>query len=731
MNTSQSTLLEDSVNGGALKRKHSDVDNSGAPASGRELGDNLAQPTGPKSDPEEPQVKAEVAENTQLPTKSPAFEHAVVVPARPPQLIYQGKTGICYDVRMRYHSRLNSSPSSYLDPHPEDPRRTFRIYKTIAEAGLLTDETLQGKTDLGDLMLKLPSREATYEELLLVHTPEHLEFITSTENMSIDALEHETTVGDSIYLNNDSFLAAKLSCGGAIEACRSVVDGRVKNSIAVIRPPGHHAEPENAGGFCLFSNVAVAAKTMLRDYPEKIRRIVVLDWDVHHGNGTQKVFYEDDRVLYISIHRYNGGKFYPGTTYGGPDRVGEGKGEGFNVNIPWNSTGMCDGDYLAAMYKVVMPICQEYKPDLVIISAGFDAAEGDPIGLCKVSPNGYAQMTHLMKGLADGRLVVCLEGGYNLDSVSVSALAVTKVLLGDPPGPPATETPSEAAIQDIDEVLYHQSRHWRNVGPKMVDMQTNPAFTREDSLEEGLATLTDVIRGYQARALGKRYGMTPLPLLRESKRVDLSPEQVLATPHIYSAKKIVVILHDPSDVYAHRNATTGMIHPSESMVVDGSQKYIEWATKQGFGILDVMVPRRANRPDDSYKDLIEAIWDESIMHFAAEDMLLVGIGQAYASVVFLAGHRNIRDICTGIVCFAGDVPLVALGSTVEDYIASWFFKTSLIFVSPSNKYFDGPPNVKRPRRKKMGRIVNSEISDGLYETVLAKFDESCEFLTSE
>lgn len=724
MSVGQSLVPEEALNGSGLKRKHSDAGGSESPAT-------QWSATLPEDGEAAVSAIVKTEDSSEQIIKLPAFEHAVVVPARPPQLIYQGKTGICYDVRMRYHSRLNTSPSSYLDPHPEDPRRTFRIYKTIAEAGLLTDETLQGKTDLGDLMLKLPSREATFEELLLVHTPEHLKFVSSTENMSTDALEHETAVGDSIYLNNDSFLAAKLSCGGAIEACRAVVDGRVKNSIAVIRPPGHHAEPENAGGFCLFSNVAVAAKTMLRDYPEQVRRIVILDWDVHHGNGTQKVFFEDDRVLYISIHRYNGGKFYPGTTYGGPDKVGEGKGEGFNVNIPWSTTGMCDGDYMAAMHKVVIPVCQEYNPDLVIISAGFDAAEGDPIGLCKVTPPGYAQMTHLMKSVANGRLVVCLEGGYNLDSVSVSALAVTKVLIGDPPAPPATTVASNAAIEDIDEVLFYQSKYWKNLGPKMLDWSSREAFTKEDSVQEGLATLSDVIRGYQARALARAYSLTPLPLLRESKRVELGPDQVLATPRIYSAEKVLVILHDPSDVYAHRSAITGLIHTNESTVVDGSQKFIDWAIKGGYGVLDIMVPRRSNRPDDSYKDLIETLWDDNIKHFAANDLLLVGIGQAYASVVFLAGHRNIRDICTGIVCFAGDIPLVPLGSTVEDYIASWFYKTSLIFVSPTNKYFDGPANAKRPRRRKMGKIVNSEISDGIYETVLAKFEESCEFLTSE
>lgn len=402
-----------------------------------------------------------------------------VTAPKTPQLIYGGlKTGICYDVRMRYHSRINTSTYDYVDPHPEDPRRIYRIYKAFAEAGLLHDPSLQGHSELGPLMLKLPVREAREEELLLVHTREHLDFIASTEHMQREQLIAETEKGDSIYLNNDSYLAAKLSCGGSIEACRAVVERRVKNAVAVVRPPGHHAEPHTPGGFCLFSNVAVAAEAILREYPDSVRRVLVLDWDVHHGNGTQRAFLDDDRVLYVSLHRHEGGRFYPGTPFGGHTVVGEGRGAGYSVNIPWERAGMGDGDYIHAFHQIIMPIAFEFDPDLVIVSAGFDAAEGDVIGGCHVSPNCYAYMTHMLKSLASGHLVVVLEGGYNLSAIASSALAVTKVLIGDPPGPPRTKLPSASAIRVIDEVHKVQSRYWKCLRPAV------PANEPTDLLDE-------------------------------------------------------------------------------------------------------------------------------------------------------------------------------------------------------------------------------------------------------
>lgn len=201
---------------------------------------------------------------------------------------------------------------------------------------------------------------------------------------------------DSLYLHSLTFFCAKLSAGGAIEACRAVAGGRVKNAMAVIRPPGHHAEHNKPGGFCFFDNVAIAAKVCQRDFGDKCRKILILDWDVHHGNGVQMAFEDDPNVLYISLHVHTDGKFYPSGNYGDHLHVGYGAGEGKNINIPWKTNGMTDGDYMYAFQNIVMPVAYEFNQDLVIISAGFDAAEGDMLGGCHVSPAGFAHMTHML-----------------------------------------------------------------------------------------------------------------------------------------------------------------------------------------------------------------------------------------------------------------------------------------------------------------------------------------------
>ncbi len=175
-------------------------------------------------------------------------------------------------------------------------------------------------------------------------------------------------------------------------------------------------------GFCFFNNVAIATKVIQRKYregPDKVNKVLILDWDVHHGNGTQKAFEDDPSVLYISIHRHENGTFYPSGPYGDMTSIGVGDGEGFSVNVPWPSGGMGDGDYIYAFDHVVMPIAREFDPDMVIISAGFDAAEGDLLGGCLVTPAGYAHMTHSLDSLADGRLVVALEVSFAREIASL------------------------------------------------------------------------------------------------------------------------------------------------------------------------------------------------------------------------------------------------------------------------------------------------------------------------
>lgn len=325
---------------------------------------------------------------------------------------------------------------------------------------------------------------------------------------------------DSVYWHNLTWLCAKLAAGGAIEAARAVVEGEVKNSVAIIRPPGHHAEHGKASGFCFFNNVPVAAKVMQNRLEDPVRKILIVDWDVHHGNGIQHAFYDNPNVLYISLHVYQNAHFYPNLADAGHTFCGEGPGLGRNVNIPWSEQGMTDGDYMMAFQHVVMPIASEFDPDLVFISAGFDAADGDPLGGCYVTPPCYAHMTHMLKGLAGGKVVACLEGGYNLQSIAKSALAMTRTLMGEDPermGPYET-TPSAVAV--VNQCIRTQSKYWKCMYPKMRELELHSGIPME--------RMHDMVRACQAKWMWDKCDMVPL-FIRHRVWSPSFKDQVMAT----------------------------------------------------------------------------------------------------------------------------------------------------------------------------------------------------------
>lgn len=702
-----------------------------------------------------------------------------IVPTTEPQLFYTPlKTGLVYDVRMRYHAKIFTSYFEYIDPHPEDPRRIYRIYKKLAEAGLIQDPSLAGNDNLGPLMLKLPIREATAEEILEVHSEDHLKFIASTETMSRDKLLEETEAGDSIYVNNDSFLSAKLSCGGSIEACKAVIEGRVKNSLAVVRPPGHHAEPDTPGGFCLFSNVAVAAKAMLKAYPESVRKIVILDWDIHHGNGTQKCFYDDPRVLYISLHRYENGKFYPGTKYGGLNMSGEGDGEGYNVNIPWRTPGVRDGDYMYAFQKVVIPIISEFDPDFLIISSGFDAADGDIVGGCHVTPAGYGHMTHMLKAIARGKLSVILEGGYNLDSISKSALAVAKVLIGEPPERTITEQPMLDTIEVVDEVIKYQLKYWTCLKPGNPTELFDEAYELSETPGYKLTGVSDPIRSYQAQELFNSHAFINLPIIQSDfdKYVPFSTDLpkrledlVICSPNIYECDSIVVTVHDPPEIWANINPINGSIESNTSVILEHPLLQIMEKIKaeddgqpRNIGYIDINIPsfnlptnddgtlalkNQSTTPIGSYNPVIFGqevllyLWDNYLSYFSKLNKLVfVGFGEAYQSIVHLFAKRSsqeIKDMVKGTVCFLNRNNLKPLVPVMDESMVDWFYSNSVIFTSnlnpcwlSGNATLRGPiikeEEVKRPRRK-FGRVIKSNC-DGLFNVVIERFDEGVDFI---
>jgi acetoin utilization deacetylase AcuC-like enzyme len=233
----------------------------------------------------------------------------------------------------------------------------------------------------------------------------------------------ELSTGDTM-VSKDSLEAAEFAAGGVLNAVDAVMQGKVKNAFAAVRPPGHHATPIRGMGFCIFNNVAIAARYVQKKYG--LQRVLIVDWDYHHGNGTQDTFYEDGSVFYFSTHHYGA---YPGT--GSPAETGSGKGAGKILNVPM-PPGASDAQIEEAFRTKLVPAARSFKPDFILISAGFDGMRNDLLGVFDITPEGFAAMTRIVTGLSkelcEGRLVSVLEGGYRLDGLAESVLAHVKAL---------------------------------------------------------------------------------------------------------------------------------------------------------------------------------------------------------------------------------------------------------------------------------------------------------------
>ncbi|HEV8322535.1 MAG TPA: histone deacetylase [Myxococcota bacterium] len=306
--------------------------------------------------------------------------------------------------------------------HPERPERLLAARAALNDAGMRP------------AFEPLPARPATAAELQRVH---HAAYVAQ-------ALRTLDGGGDG-HLDADTFFsagtrdAALAAAGGAVDLACALVQGDARGGLALLRPPGHHATPDTAMGFCIFNNVAAAAAAALAT--GRVARVLIVDWDVHHGNGTQDAFWEDDRVLYFSSHQF---PFYPGT--GRASEIGAGRGRGFTLNVPLPA-GCGDAEYAAAYLATLVPAARRFRPDLVLVSAGFDAYAGDPLAEMEVTPAGFAELGRLVRGLApDGapdRIGVLLEGGYALDGLGACLLAALRALLFDDPPPHAHAAAAE------------------------------------------------------------------------------------------------------------------------------------------------------------------------------------------------------------------------------------------------------------------------------------------------
>ncbi|EOA88363.1 uncharacterized protein SETTUDRAFT_160266 [Exserohilum turcica Et28A] len=634
-------------------------------------------------------------------------------------LVYAtSKTGLVYDPRMRFHAELPDMNINPDDIHPEDPRRIHSIFEELRQAGLVASSTSDG--DQEDHCWRIAARFATRPEILLIHTEDHYNLVRSFQDMTPEELKYEAERLDSIYLNNSTYECAKLAAGGAIEACKAVVQGVVRNAIAIIRPPGHHAESDQPSGFCIFNNVPIATRVCQNAYPETCRRVLILDWDVHHGNGIQHAFYDDPNVLYISLHVFKGGTFYPNLPDGNLDYCGEGRGEGKNVNIPWAEHGMGDSEYLYAFQEIVMPIATEFNPDLVIISAGFDAAEGDLLGGCFVTPACYGHMTHMLMRLAKGKLVICLEGGYNLRSIARSALAVTKVLMLEPPDRLRDDLPApkDSAVYTVENVKRQHSKYWKSLYPKHLD-KADPSYQDTYRLHE-------IIREWQSQRLAAEHSMVSLPPLQINKAglAQTFEHNIVATPNFMEAFPLLVIFHDPPSFRDHSDPISGKSELHNTWLTDVTKRYIDWAIKNNFQVIDVNIPRVVavedpevgfTKSDDSVvraqqtRELASYLWENYIEPNEATQVFLMGIGDAYLGLVDLLSHNeNCTDPESRVECLIGFVAGTTIQSikrATDDTISSWYHSHSMIFVK--NSHFVWDPSRQRKMRKKLGNLIQS------------------------
>lgn len=266
------------------------------------------------------------------------------------------------------------------------------------------------------------------EELLaLNHSRAHIARVAATAGHPFECLDPDTCTSAR------SYEAACLAAGAAVRGVELVTAGEAANAFALVRPPGHHAEYDHTRGFCLFNNIAVAARHALENL--QLERILIVDWDLHHGNGTQHAFYDSDRVLFFSAHQY---PYFPGT--GALSETGSGKGKGYTVNVPLPG-GQDDAAYARIFNELLTPIADQYRPELILVSAGFDTYGGDPLGTMMVSELGFSYLTRVLRelaaGLCGGRLVMVLEGGYDLTIMERGVLACLGELAGDQARPEA------------------------------------------------------------------------------------------------------------------------------------------------------------------------------------------------------------------------------------------------------------------------------------------------------
>lgn len=320
--------------------------------------------------------------------------------------------------------------------HPESPERSKAI------RAFLEDKKLLAK------LKEVEPREATVEELHLVHTERHIARIKELAGKGGGYVDSDTVMSSS------SYKAASFACGAAMDAVEEAIRNQ-QDVFCLVRPPGHHALADQAMGFCLFNNLAVAASYAIEK--KRVSRILIVDWDAHHGNGLQDIFYESNSVLYISLHQ---SPLYPGT--GAIERTGKGKGQGFTINIPFPS-GTGESSYLCAFEEIILPVASQFQPEMIMVAAGYDSHREDPLASLCLKGESFAKMAAMLKPLSPSPLIFSLEGGYNLQALSrsvaatIAAVASLQLELGEEQ---VEVKEQKHALESIKEVKKMQKNYW-------------------------------------------------------------------------------------------------------------------------------------------------------------------------------------------------------------------------------------------------------------------------------
>ncbi|KAJ7462383.1 histone deacetylase complex protein [Mycena galericulata] len=631
-----------------------------------------------------------------MPTAMAPAPRASSVPLHAPD----ATVGFVFSTEMVNHCSL--SPQG----HPEAPERIVRIWNAI----VAKHYNLKAKL--------IPIRAVLKQEALLVHSEDLWDKVESIQHMTTQEIVDTERYYEqlSLYISQATTRSARLSCGGVVEACLAVAKGELKKTFAIVRPPGHHAEPEEHMGFCFFNNVAVAARVVQQRTP--LKKILILDWDVHHGNGTQRAFNDDPTVLYISLHRYERGEFYPCGPFGGLQSCGEGAGLGYSVNIPWPEKGMTDADYIHAFQKIVMPIAMEFAPELVIISAGFDAAVGDDLGECLVTPAGYAHMTYMLGGLAGGRLVVALEGGYNLDSITNSALAVTEIILGGAPGEMKSMVASEAAAETVWLVAKEQSKYWRSVSPKACEPQEGAFVLRlhrsgRSTIAAEAAALVfsvpEILKLHRQYYLYSKHDMMQVPLVGDLEQRFSA--QVMCTPDIFQKDTLVLLVHEFGNLRMELASSINCdVQLERSYLIDFSKELVAWVKSEGYSLLDVnLFPKPSDEPfprpkaiNELRRDIVTYLWDNYVQLCNATTIVLVGHGPGCSYLMDLIDLRatSIMKSVKAVVQVIGHSPLRPPKQALD--LREWYRDKSFVALPANHPIWS--PDTRAKELKRHGNL---------------------------